>query len=108
MANNVLEPERIGCPFDVITDHPRCAPLGLELKNHVKGSISIDILQGRSHRNGLSTGCTKTDHRWVYIGSLKGLGRENGYRNHIYTFRINGIGQPVVGVEGYLGGLHVI
>ena len=50
----------------------------------------------------------KRTRRWVYSGSLKGLGRENGYRNHIYTFRINGIVQPGVGVEGYLGGPHGI
>ena len=48
------------------------------------------------------------DHRWVYIGSLNGLGRENGYRNHIYTVRINGTVQPGVGVEGYLAGSHGI
>ena len=72
-------------------------------RNHVEGSISIDILQGRLHRSGLSTGCTKTDHRWVYIGTLNSLGRQNGYRNHIYTFRMNGIEQPGVSVEGYQG-----
>ena len=44
----------------------------------------------------------------MYIGSLNGLGRENGYRNHIYIFRIDGIVQPGVGVEGYLGGAHGI
>ena len=35
-ANNVLEPECIWCPFDVITDHPRCPPLALELEYHAK------------------------------------------------------------------------
>ena len=93
-ADNVLSLNIPGCLFDVITDHPRYAPLGLELENHVEGSISIDILQGRLHRSGLSTGCTKMDPRWVYIGSLNSLGRQNGYRNHIHTFRINGIVQP--------------
>ena len=45
-ANNVLEPDRIGWSFDVITDNPRCVPLGLELENHIDVSISIDIIQG--------------------------------------------------------------
>ena len=107
-ADNVLSLNKPGCLFEVITDHPCYAPLGLELENHVEGSISINILQGRLHRSGLSTSCTKTDHRWLYIRSLNSLGRENGYRNHIYTFRINGIVQPGVGVEGYLGGPHGI
>lgn len=49
----------------------------LELENHI--DVSIDILQGRLHRSGLSAGCIEADRRWVYIGGLKGLGRQNGY-----------------------------
>ena len=71
--------DRIGWSFDVTTDNPRCAPLGLELENQIDVSISIDILQGRLHRSGLSAGCIEADRRWVYIGGLKGLGRQNGY-----------------------------
>ena len=77
-----------------------------ELEHHVEDSINI--LQGRLHRSSLSTGCTETDHRWVHIGSLKGPGRQNGYRNHIYTFRINGIEQPGTDDEGYMGEHHML
>lgn len=49
--------------------------------------------QLRLHRNEPPFGV----HR-----NLKVLGGQSGDRNHIYTFRINGIGQPRAGVEGHM------
>ena len=35
-AHTVQKPDRIGWSVDVITDHPRCPPLALELEYHAK------------------------------------------------------------------------
>src|ERR671915_1446111 len=56
--------------------------LGIELKDEIGVSISIDILQGRLHRSSLSTGCAKEDCIWVYGGGIKGASRQDGHRDH--------------------------
>lgn len=65
--------------------------LGIEVEDHVRIPISVDILQGRLHWSRLGAGWAKQHCGWVYSGSIEGVSRPDCHRDYPIASRVDAV-----------------